>query len=124
MTTPSMSEVLLYLQAGKELLDILKTLGGLLPKGQKHDELQRRLVDADKALRASEVQLAKALGYHLCQCTFPPQIMLSKGYHPVHGRDELFVCPTCNRQEPPPLYFQQMDEASAQLRNLRSDWMA
>lgn len=108
-----MDEILLYLQASKQVLDILKTLGGLLPKGQDHAAMQRRLAEAENALRASEVQLAKALGYHLCQCTFPPQIMLSKGYHEAHSDTEVFVCAACNKQEPSPRFFQQLDQLRA-----------
>jgi len=31
---------------------------------------------ADEILKRSDSKLAKELGYELCQCTYPPQIML------------------------------------------------
>ena len=85
-----LNEVTEYIRASKDVLVILKSLGGLLPKGPNAEEAQKRLEQADGALRASEAQLAKALGYKLCQCTFPPQIMLWRQDQEAH------VCP---RQE-------------------------
>ncbi len=95
-----------YLKATKDVLDILKSLGGLLPKGEDANAAQRRLGQAEDALRASEAQLAKALDYHLCQCTFPPQIMLSKGYHEDYNK-EFFECPECKKQTPSQKWFEQ-----------------
>jgi hypothetical protein len=49
---------------------------------------------AEEALKRSDTALAQKLGYHLCQCTYPPQIMLwqeSRGCHvcpnPACGRN-------------------------------------
>ena len=105
-----MNEVSQYLQATRGVLDILSTLGGMLPKGEDAEATQKRLEEAERALRASEVQLAKALEYHLCQCTFPPQIMLSKGRHQQYGT-EIFACPNCSKQEPSQQFFDQHDRA-------------
>ena len=102
-----------YIRASKDVLDILKTLGGLLPKGEKADAAKERLDQAEKALRASEAELAKALGYNLCQCTFPPQIMLSKGRHATHDQ-EIFECPRCSKQEPSARHFEALDRLKAQ----------
>lgn len=42
--------------------------------------------------RLAEVEMAARLGYLLCQCTWPPQIM-------VLGDDgQLFRCPRCKRR--------------------------
>jgi hypothetical protein len=108
--TMDMNDISEYIRASKDVLDILKTLGGLLPKGPDSDAAKQRLEQAEKALRASEAQLAKALGYQLCQCTFPPQIMLSKGRHPVHDTNEIFECPNCGKKEPPESKFQALDQ--------------
>lgn len=46
----------------------------------------------DSRDRLAEVEMAARLGYLLCQCTWPPQIM-------VLARDgELFCCPRCQRR--------------------------
>lgn len=42
--------------------------------------------------RLAEIEMAARLGYLLCQCTWPPQIM-------VLGDDgQLFRCPRCRRR--------------------------
>lgn len=92
----------------KDALDLLKSTVGLLPKGEAKQKVQRKIQDADEALRKSDIALAKELGYRLCQCTFPPQIMLSKGRHEVHGF-ELFKCPSCGKQDPSEHKIKQYD---------------
>ena len=114
MDTNEISE---YIRASKGVLDIFKTLGGLFPKGPDSEKANQQLEQAEKALRASEVQLAKALDYHLCQCTFPPQIMLSVGRHPDHD-DKIFKCPKCDNQEPSEYHFRQLDELKEHPGNL------
>lgn len=99
MNTPSMDEVALYIRASKDVLDLMKTLGGFFPKGEKSADVEKRLAEAERALEAAQVQLAKSLGYHLCQCTFPPQIMLSNGHHAIIGT-EIFQCGRCEKTHP------------------------
>ena len=84
------------------------------------EELQKFLIEkAEKALRASEAELAKALGYKLCQCTFPPQIMLSKGHHAEQGM-EIFKCEKCGKQEPSEHMIAQHAKVSAHNQGRRS----
>lgn len=82
-----MSSVTEFLSAGKTLLDIFKGVRKELPPGPKTEQVQQKIEEAEKALRASEAQLAKVLGYRLCQCTFPPQIMLWREDQEAH------ICP-------------------------------
>jgi hypothetical protein len=121
MSHISMSDVESYIQASKGVLDIAKTMIGMLPKGQQHDDAEVRLEQAHKALRAAEVQLAKSLGYHLCQCTFPPQIMLSKGRHPEHN-EEIFTCGNCNKQNPSEGHFRAIDKMRADAKRQTSNY--
>lgn len=53
------------------------------------DHLEQEIAKAERLLKASEAAAAKAMGYRLCRCTFPPQIMLWKKTEKVH------VCPEC-----------------------------
>jgi hypothetical protein len=64
-----------YIKAGSEALVLLKTLYPLLPT-QNRDEVEAKIHAAEEALQKANVALAQAWDYHLCQCTFPPQIML------------------------------------------------
>ncbi len=102
-----------YIRASKDVLDMLKTMSGVLPKGQQHDAAAKQLATAERALQASEAQLAKALDYNLCQCTFPPQIMLQVGRHAVWDV-LLFKCPKCHDEKPSPRHFSELDEARRQ----------
>jgi hypothetical protein len=83
-----------YIRISKDALNIFKTAYGLLPKGEKRDDIERRVRAAEDALRRSDVALAQKLGYDLCQCTWPPQIML------WHNNERVFVCPRpeCGRR--------------------------
>jgi hypothetical protein len=67
---------------------------------------QEALDQADRQIKIAEAQAAKALGYKICQCTIPPQIMLSIGYH--ERGEERFECPRCKKKEPSDAYFQRM----------------
>ena len=80
----------------------------MLPDGSKAEDAQKQIELAEEALQASKAQLAKSLGYKLCQCSFPPQIMLSIGRDPKRGK-EIFRCPACNKQDPSEHYFREMD---------------
>lgn len=78
----------------KYAIGLAKDAKDLLPDGEKKTTIKRSLEEAEKAVKLSEVQIAKNLGYKLCQYTFPPQIMLSIGYEEYMER---FKCPKCNK---------------------------
>jgi hypothetical protein len=65
-----------WLSDCKMAIDLVRAGVGLLPKGPERDEAEAQVVQAEEALQRSEATVAKELGYHLCKCTFPPQIML------------------------------------------------
>lgn len=81
-----------------ESIGLIKKTKDLLPESKEKDAISKSLIEADKAARLAESQIALALGYELCQCTFPPQIMLSNGYKEVeYHHEEEFVCAKCNK---------------------------
>lgn len=82
-----------------ESIGLIKQTKDLLPDGANKTAIEKSLHEADKATKLAESQIALALGYKLCKCTFPPQIMLSKGYTKGgnHFIDEEFLCPKCNK---------------------------
>ena len=83
----------------KDAISIAKGAKDLLPSGKDKDTIEQSLDEAERATRLAEARIARALGYRLCQCTFPPQIMLSKGYR---NYSEHFECPQCRKGWPPP----------------------
>jgi hypothetical protein len=90
-----MIDLMAYLAEAKTALDILKGLREMLPKGAKSDEAQKQIEKAEQALKASEAELAKGLGFRLCRCKFPPPIML-------WDKDKRAnICPECGDVYPP-----------------------
>ena len=65
-----------YVSLSKEALGLLKAAYSVLPKGAQRDDAEKKLEAAVALLARSDARLAKDLGYKMCQCTFPPQVML------------------------------------------------
>lgn len=90
------------LKAGLDLiqstLGVFKDARDLLPEGPKRDAVTEGLEKAERATQLAEAQIAQALGYTLCKCSFPPRIMLTVGEHAYGG--QRWKCPTCDRLEP------------------------
>src|ERR1700684_126227 len=86
MTTPDWMN---YLTAAKTALDIIKGVRSELPKGPEADKAQAQIDKAESALRTSEAELAKSLGFKLCMCKFPPSIMLWS------ATERSNICPVC-----------------------------
>jgi hypothetical protein len=83
-----------FVRLGRESLDLIRAAIPLIPKGKQRDELENKLSAAQEALNRSDARLAKELGLHLCDCTFPPQIMLWRENEHSH------ICPRreCGRK--------------------------
>lgn len=78
-------------------LDLFKGIRDELKKKTAPQKgIDEQIARAETALKAGEAQLAKALGYRLCQCVFPPEIMLRD-----KNRGQS-VCPRCGDAYPPP----------------------
>src|SRR5262245_27367803 len=76
----------------------VQSLGGGTPEQQK--AVDDALDKAAAAAAVAEAQIAKALGYDLRKCQFPPTIMTTVGYFnkPHAGRwpaDPVYECPQC-----------------------------
>ena len=83
----------------RDALSLLKDMKDLLPAGKKQDEAAEKIEAAERRLQLAEASVAQGLGYHLCQCVFPPSIMLKTGNN---GRQDIFTCAKCNSSWPPP----------------------
>lgn len=70
-----------------------KSVIDLLPRREK-EKVSKNLHEVEEKLQIAQAQIAKSLGYELCKCTWPPQIMLHAG-DVEYG--EKFRCPTCGR---------------------------
>jgi len=83
-----------YLGAAKTALDILKGIQSEFPKGEKAEKAQEQIAKAETSLGQSKAEVAKALGFRLCRCEFPPPIMLWNKDQRVH------ICPSCGDHWP------------------------
>jgi hypothetical protein len=89
-------DLMAYLTAAKTALDLIKGIWAELPKGHGAEKAQRQIEQAESALAITKAELAKGLGFRLCQCEFPPQIML------LNAAERKHVCPSCGNTFPPP----------------------
>jgi|ERR1700733_710609 hypothetical protein len=103
--------------AVKTTFDALRTAIGLvkdtkelLPK-EKADVVNAALATAESSSRIAEAEVAKALGFELCKCNFPPTIMLTVGEH--NGRTNLgtgpvYECPRCGYNTAGPYMYNRL----------------
>lgn len=75
------------------LVSTIKSVIDMLPKKEK-EAASRQLAEVEEKFQIAQTQIAKELGYELCRCTWPPQIMLRAG-EAEYG--EKFRCPACGR---------------------------
>lgn len=60
------------------VVSTVKSVIDILPKREK-EEASQKLLEVEEKLQIVEAQIAEGLGYELCKCTWPPQIMLHAG---------------------------------------------
>ncbi|WP_444890630.1 hypothetical protein [Microbulbifer sp. DLAB2-AA] len=90
----AMESVKVGLSLLSDAIGLAKKTKDALPNSKDKDLIDKGLNEAEKASKLAEAQIAQALGYNLCKCTFPPQIMLSAGYK---ENIEDFRCPKCSK---------------------------
>ena len=84
-----MMDLTQYFVEGKAAIDLLKAAWGLLPKGDNADKAKAEIDKAEASLIASQAQIAQAMGFRICRCKYPPEIML-------WDKDKrVSVCPAC-----------------------------
>jgi hypothetical protein len=98
MDLASIGEVFTLLRTA---LGAVKDAKELLPKHQQK-VVDETLEKADLASKVAEAKLAQELGYQICQCTWPPQIMRrwSSGNTASRAQDtrwEEWFCPSCRQ---------------------------
>jgi hypothetical protein len=81
----------------RSAMGLLKDAKELLPPGdQRGAAISQALATAESTSRIAEAEVAKALGYELCKCEFPPTPMLTVGS--LDGRPntgQVYECPKC-----------------------------
>ena len=80
-------------------LGVWRDIRGALPEGGQKEAVTRALEKSEEQLQIAEAQIAKGLGYSLCECAFPPIPMLTVGW--MNGRGAgipsraVHRCPKC-----------------------------
>ena len=84
----------------RDAIGLAKDVKSSLPDGEKKRTIEESLEKAEQSAKLAEAQVAQALGYSLCKCTFPPQIMLSQGMRPTaYLEAECLKCPKCGLEK-------------------------
>ena len=84
------------LMALRGSLDVLKSAKDHLPAGEQKDLVEKKIEEADHSLRMANAEMGQSLGFQLCQCTWPPQLMVSVGYLEKDHVEQL-KCPNCGK---------------------------
>jgi hypothetical protein len=94
----------------RSAIGLVRDTKDLLPKDEKSAVITAALVAAESSSQIAEAEVAKALGYELCKCRFPPTPMLTVGYHTRspgqrHG-SPVFECPQCGFTSAGPFMYE------------------
>lgn len=112
---PMINELKSAFDLFRSAIGLAKDAKDLLPTGTATREaITSSLNQAERAGQLAEAQIAQALGYRLCQCVFPPQIMLSIGYHSTGV--EQFECSRCRMRHPSDQLFRSIAEEERRAR--------
>lgn len=91
----------------RSALGLLKDAKDALPSGDHRQKaIAQALATAESSSKIAEAEIAKALGYELCKCEFPPTIMLTVGEH--GGRPKtgpVYECPKCGFNTATPFMY-------------------
>jgi hypothetical protein len=82
----------------RSAIGLIKDTKDLLPKNETTAAITAALATAESSSRVAEAEIAKAFGYELCKCQFPPTPMLTVGSidNPHQNmRGPVFECPRC-----------------------------
>ena len=88
------TELMQAIGLAKGALDVVRGAKDCLPESPEKKAATVSLDQAERALQIAEASAAKELGYHLCQCSWPPQIMLRVA-------PNTFRCRGCGYEEVP-----------------------
>lgn len=80
----------------QEAVKVLQAAKDELPEGDRKTAAAKKLDEVEHTLRLAKAEMGGSLGYHLCHCTWPPQVMLSSGYE-ENTHLERWQCPNCKK---------------------------
>lgn len=93
----------------RAVLGVMKDTKDMLPEGQRA-VVAEAIEQSTRQFDLAELEIAKALGYELCRCAFPPTIMLLAGHLSGRGNPPkvgpVYECPKCGHNTSQPFDFE------------------
>ena len=91
-----------------------------LAAANQAEAVETALASAEIATSVAEAQVAQALGYELCKCEFPPQIMLTVGYidnNHAKKHGAVYECPKCGYNTAGPWGYERIAPEQIEKKN-------
>ena len=87
----------------RQALGAAKDAKDLIENPTQREAVETTLVEAERQIQIAEAQMAKSLGFLLCQCQWPPPICLQVGYVVDNYQNvPQLKCPKCGELYPNP----------------------
>ncbi len=80
----------------KEAIALIHSANDQLPAGKPRTVIQQKIEEAERAIQIGHAAMGQSLGFQLCHCTWPPQMMTSSRYSEDTHVEE-FTCPNCKK---------------------------
>jgi len=80
----------------KEAISLVHSANDQLPAGEPQKAIQQKVEEAERLIQVGHASVGQSLGFQLCHCTWPPQVMASSGYS-EKTQVEQFTCSNCGK---------------------------
>jgi hypothetical protein len=80
----------------KEAIALVHSANDQLPAGEARTAIQQKIAEAERTIQVGHAAMGQSLGFQLCHCTWPPQVMASSQYS-KETKVEQFTCPNCGK---------------------------
>ena len=80
----------------KEAIGLVHSANDQLPAGEPQKAIQQKVEEAERLIQVGHAAVGESLGFQLCHCTWPHQVMASSGYS-EETQVEQFTCPNCGK---------------------------
>ncbi len=77
-------------------IKLLKAAKDQLPNEEQKTLIEKKIAEAEHSLQLGNAEIGQSLGFQLCQCTWPHQVMVSLGYSEEDQREQ-FKCQNCGK---------------------------
>jgi hypothetical protein len=77
-------------------IKLLRSAKDQLPNEEQKVLIEKKIAEAEHSLQLGNAEIGQSLGFQLCQCTWPHQVMVSLGYSEENQREQ-FKCRNCGK---------------------------